>query len=215
MSDVVPPLNGRRAEAARNDEQILESAREVFLADPGAPISAVAAHAGVGISALYRRYQNKQHLLQELARDGLTRFKADLEIALADDGDAWSAYSGCLGRVLDGQSQGLAQRIAGTFTPTPELTELAAETGELYARLHRRTQHAKALRNDVTAADVVVLLELVMLVDLGGPARAKALRRRYLTLLLQSLHTSSRAPLWATLPGPPASDAELGARWTH
>src|SRR5215211_7459340 len=40
------PLSGRRAQAARNDERILDAAREVFLADPGAPISAVAEHAG-------------------------------------------------------------------------------------------------------------------------------------------------------------------------
>jgi AcrR family transcriptional regulator len=215
MSDVVGPLSGRRAEAARNDERILNSAREVFLADPGAPISAVAAHAGVGISALYRRYENKEHLLQALARDGLTRFKRELEIALADTGDAWTSYTECLARVLEGQSQGLAQRIAGSFSPTPELTALATETGELYTRLHRRTQRAKALRKDVTTADVVLVLELLMMVDLGGPDRAKELRRRYLALVLQSLHTSSSGPIPSVLPGPPASEAELGARWTR
>src|SRR4029079_6313948 len=47
------PMSGRQAEAARNDQRILESARAVFVADPGAPITAVAKHAGVGISALY------------------------------------------------------------------------------------------------------------------------------------------------------------------
>src|SRR5580704_4810648 len=49
------PLSGRQAEAARNDRRILESARAVFVADPAAPITAVARHAGVGISALYTR----------------------------------------------------------------------------------------------------------------------------------------------------------------
>ena len=53
------PLSGRRAEAARNDRRILEAAREVFVADPSAPIAAVAARAGVGIGALYRRYGSK------------------------------------------------------------------------------------------------------------------------------------------------------------
>src|ERR1700730_6887879 len=45
------PMSGRRAQAARNDDLILDAAREVFIADPGAPISAVAERAGVGISA--------------------------------------------------------------------------------------------------------------------------------------------------------------------
>ena len=45
------PLSGRRAQAARNDEVILAAARTVFVADPGAPVSAVAEEAGVGMSA--------------------------------------------------------------------------------------------------------------------------------------------------------------------
>src|SRR5919201_1744881 len=62
-----PALSGRRDQAARNDRRILEAAREVFLADPDAPISAVAQHAGVGIGALYRRHASKDELLQRLA----------------------------------------------------------------------------------------------------------------------------------------------------
>ncbi|MEN3313539.1 MAG: hypothetical protein V7645_2868, partial [Actinomycetota bacterium] len=65
------PVSGRRAQAARNDERILEAARDVFIAHPAAPISDVAKRAGVGISALYRRYPGKQDLLRALCADGL------------------------------------------------------------------------------------------------------------------------------------------------
>ncbi len=41
------PMSGRRAQAARNDELIMNAAREVFVADPTAPIAAVAERAGV------------------------------------------------------------------------------------------------------------------------------------------------------------------------
>jgi hypothetical protein len=41
------PLSGRQAEARRNDRLILEAAREVFVEDPDAPISAVAERARV------------------------------------------------------------------------------------------------------------------------------------------------------------------------
>ena len=78
-----PPMSGRRAEAARNDERILAAARAVFLADPSAPIAAVAQHAGVGVGALYRRYASKDHLLQTLCADGLHRFIALAESALS------------------------------------------------------------------------------------------------------------------------------------
>ena len=69
-------LSGRRAEAARNDGLILEAAREVFVADPKAPISAVSERAGVGIGALYRRYGSKEDLLRRLCADGLGMYIA-------------------------------------------------------------------------------------------------------------------------------------------
>ncbi|WP_091786129.1 TetR/AcrR family transcriptional regulator [Pedococcus dokdonensis] len=202
-------MSGRRAEAARNDGRILDAARAVFLADPDAPISSVAAAAGVGISALYRRYPSKEQLLRALAEDGLTRYAASLEAALASDDDPWTAYVTCLQEVLDGQSQALAQRLAGTFTPTPELTLTAQRAARLSGRLFRRVRKAGELRDDVTEADIVLLLETVSLVELPGADGGASLRRRYLALLLQAL----RAPAAGPLPGPPAREADLTARW--
>lgn len=203
------PLSGRRREAARNDVEILAAAREVFLGDPAAPISAVAARAQVGISALYRRYASKDDLLRELARDGLVRYATELERALADDGDPWTVYTGCLERVLDGGSQALAQRLAGTFTPTADLSELARRAGTLAAAVHERAQRAGVLRSDVSTGDVVLLLETLSAVTVPDPGRGQELRRRYLALLLQAL----RAPGGAPLPGAAAGPAELAARW--
>ena len=209
MTAASSPRGGRRAEAAQNDGRILAAARAVFLADPSAPIADVAKAAGVGISALYRRYPSKEDLLRELARDGLTRYIEDLRTALVDSGDAWEAYSDCLHRVVDGGSQGLAQRVAGTFTPTASLGRLASEASELAVALHRRTQEAGALRGDVSPADIVLILEMVSFVDLPGPDRGRDLRHRYLALALQAL----RAPGSAPLPGAPATDEALTARW--
>lgn len=203
------PLGGRRAEAARNDERILEAARRLFVTDPSTPIAEVARLAGVGISALYHRYASKEELLRELARDGLTRYIADLRSALEDDGDAWQAFSDCLHRVVDGESQALAQRVAGTFRPTESLGELAGEASELARALHRRTQNAGALRDDVSPTDIVLILEMVSFVELPGPGRGRDARHRYLELILQAL----RAPAGDPLPGAPPAEADLTARW--
>jgi AcrR family transcriptional regulator len=203
------PLSGRRREAARNDVEILDAAREVFLADPTAPVAAVAARAGVGISALYRRYPSKEDLTRELARDGLVRYGAELERALADDGDPGTVYGDCLGRILDGGSQALAQRLAGTFSPTPELTELARQAGLLAVAVHERAQRDGALRADVSPEDVVLLLETLSAIALPGADAGGELRRRYLALVLQAL----RAPGAGPLPGQPAGPGELAARW--
>src|SRR4051812_19710327 len=209
LTRVSAPLSGRRAQAARNDSRILAAARDVFLADAEAPISAVAARAGVGISALYRRYEGKDGLLRALAVDGLERYVADLEAALADEGDAWTVYSEFLARVVDGGSQALAQRLAGTFTVTSESTALARRAGGLAQRLFDRTVRAGGLRDDVTVDDVTLLLEVVMAIELPGPDGGRALRHRYLTLLLDALRPGDRLPL----PGPPPAPDALAARW--
>jgi AcrR family transcriptional regulator len=203
------PLSGRRRQAARNDVEILDAAREVFLADPTASVAAVAARAKVGISALYRRYPSKEDLTRELARDGLARYSAELERALADDGDPWTVYADCLGRILDGGSQALAQRLAGTFTPTQDLTELAQKAGTLATAVHERAQRAGALRRDVSPEDVVLLLETLSAITLPGADAGDRLRHRYLALLLEAL----RAPGAGPLPGEPAGPAALAARW--
>lgn len=209
MRDTEAPLSGRRREAARNDAAILDAARSVFLHDPAAPVSAVAARAKVGISALYRRYPSKEDLLRELARDGLARYIAELEAALADDGDPWLAYSGCLTRILDGGSQALAQHLAGTFTPTPDLSALAQRAGALAEEVHRRAQRHQVLRDDVSPIDIVFLLEMLSTVTLPGADGGHALRHRYLALLLQAL----RAPGAGPLPSGP-DPSELTNRWS-
>src|SRR5215475_13634797 len=113
-------LPGRREQAARNDEVILPAAREVFIADPDAPVAAVAQRAGVGISALYRRYQNKEDLLRQVCHDGLRQFIAIAEQANAEPDD-WTAFASFLAGVVAADVHSLTVHLAGTFTPTAEM----------------------------------------------------------------------------------------------
>src|SRR5918999_4073151 len=114
------PLSGRRAQAARNDQLILDAARAVFVADPDAPIAAVAKQAGVGMSALYRRYPSKEELLRRLCTIGLETYIAIAEDCVADEGDPWEAFATFMRRQVEGGSHALTLKLAGTFTPSPE-----------------------------------------------------------------------------------------------
>jgi len=203
------PLGGRRAQAARNDQLILDAARAVFVADPGAPISAVAEHAGVGISALYRRYASKEELLRQLCGDGLRRHLAEAEAALADDGDPWTAFAGFMRRIVDADTHSLTLRLAGTFTPTEELYRDAAKAQELNVRLFERTKAAGAIHPDVEVDDLALIFEQLAAIRIGDQQRTSQLRHRYLALLLDALHTPSAAPL----PGPAPTWAEITQRW--
>jgi len=194
------PLSGRRAEAARNDERILEAAREVFLADPGAPISAVAERAGVGIGALYRRHESKDMLLQRLAADGMDRYLAEVRAALADEGDAWIAFTRFMRRCIDIGAGALTQRLAGSFTSTEELQRQGREVYEATQELLTRTKAAGALRPDVEVGDLSLLLEQLQGIRVGDQVRASQLRHRYLAVVLDGLHLADAPQLPSTPP---------------
>ena len=183
MEPSTVPLSGRRAQAARNDQRILDAAREVFVADPAAPIGAVAERAGVGMSALYRRYRSKEELLARLAGDGLHRIIVEVEAALSDDGDPWAVFVGFMGRIVDADTHALVLRLAGTFTPTKELYGDAERAQELTERLLERTKAAGAVRADMDANDLSFVFEQVASVRLGDPDRTRQLApaHRYVT----------------------------------
>jgi AcrR family transcriptional regulator len=203
-----PGLSGRRGQARLNDVRILEAAREVFVAEPDAPVSAVAARAGVGISALYRRYPSKEEMLRQLARDGLQRYLAEAEAALADDGDAWEAFASFMHRILDAEVHAITINLAGTFEPTPDLVAASLRAAELNAALVKRTKQKGGLRRDVEVDDLSLILEQVSAIRLGGDRRTRELRRRYLALFLAGLRAGG-----PRLPGPPPRPEELASRW--
>ena len=209
QAPTAPRLPGRRAEAARNDERILASARAVFLADPDAPIAAVAKHAGVGIGALYRRYASKDELLQRLAADGMQAYLTEVRAALADERDPWIAFTRFMRRCIDIGAGALTQRLAGSFTATEELTRQGREIHEATQELLARTKAAGALRADVEVGDLSMIIEQLQSIRIGDPLRANQLRHRYLTVMLDGLHLAD-AP---QLPGTPPTWQETSGRY--
>lgn len=198
----------RRRDAALNDRRILASARAVFVADPTAPIGAVAKHAGVGIAALYRRYRSKEDLVRTLCAEGLSRYIAAAETALASHAEPWERLAAFMRAAVDADASSLTVRLAGTFTPTEGLYHAAARAGELNVELFGAAQAAGAVRADADVNDLAMILEQLASIRLGDEDRRRELRRRYLELALEGL----RAPGGA-LPGKPPSSEELTDRW--
>jgi AcrR family transcriptional regulator len=214
VPNVPSPLSGRRAQAARNDQLILESARAVFLADPGAPISEVARHAGVGISALYSRYASKEDLLRKLCRDGLQRFVDETEAALGDERDPWTAFSEYMERLVDADTSSLTLALAGRFTPTEEMFALAERANRLTTRLFGRIKGV--LRPGIEVHDLSLVFELIAAIKLGDRTRTQQLRRRYLAVVLDGLRSDDRPSggrMGNRLPGPGPRWEEINERW--
>src|ERR1700709_1924814 len=89
-----------RKDAALNRERLLAAARELF-AERGLDVTLndIAHHAGVGVGTAYRRFANKEEVIDALFEEGLQRIAAVANEALADP-DAWSGLVSFLERSL-------------------------------------------------------------------------------------------------------------------
>jgi hypothetical protein len=102
-------------------------------------------------------------------------------------------------RYLDAGAGALTLRFAGRFTATEDLHRAGRTAHEATQRLLDRTKAAGALRTDIEVGDISLLFEQLQAVQVGDPQRTSQPRHRYLTLLLDALHSASAAPL----PSPP------------
>src|SRR5829696_2036531 len=153
-------MNGRTAQAARNDTAILEAARAIYAADHEAPIASVAARAGVGISALYRRYPSKEELLRKLCGDGLKQYIAAAEAALADDGDAFKVFRRFMARVVEADAHSLTAPLARTLEAGSEgLFRETTKAQDLGERVFKRAQKGGAVRADAVPEDLANVFE--------------------------------------------------------
>ncbi|HSR83241.1 MAG TPA: TetR/AcrR family transcriptional regulator [Streptosporangiaceae bacterium] len=211
MPSSAGPLRGRQAQAAQNDKLILQAAREVFLTDPGAPISAVAERAAVGIGALYHRYAGKEDLLRTLCRNGQEIYLAEIKLALASDDEPWAAFTAFLRRIVAANTHGLTVRLAGMFVPSEEQMNLAEQMRSLAIEMFERVRGAGLLREDVTFLDIEFLLEFLAGVKLGDSSRTAELRQRHLAVIIDGLRSGQQTPL----PGEPPTWDEQTERWIN
>jgi AcrR family transcriptional regulator len=182
----------------------------VFVADPGAPITAVAKHAGVGISALYTRYGSKEELLRKLCTDGLTIFVQETEAAIErvkNGQDRWQVFADFMRHLTDADTSSLTRAFAGKFAPTPEMYALANQSSGLMEEFYGLIRDV--FRPDLALHDISLVFELVAAVKFADPGRTTELRHRYLALILDGMRADGRGEL----PGPPPAWRELSERW--
>ncbi|MDJ0382336.1 TetR/AcrR family transcriptional regulator [Streptomyces sp. G-G2] len=187
------PPSGRQKEADRNDERILRAAREVF-AEHGwnAPVSDIARRAGVGMGSLYRRYPAKEDLAQALRVQGMNELVSLARGAMTDHGDPWTALAAFLRTALSSpDAVSLLPLIGGRLPATDEIdaasNRLKAALDDLVDAAHR----SGALREDVSSADLPLLLSHLSPRLPTTGERALGLHLRYLDLVLSGLQNPS------------------------
>jgi AcrR family transcriptional regulator len=178
-----PPM---RADARRSHERLLAAATEAF-AEKGAdaPLEDIAKRAGVGIGTLYRHFPSRLDLQEAVYRNQVSAVCAQGE-ELADAPSPGEAFAGWL-RVLASYlvtKRGLASALIAAKGRDSEIISLCSQIIRSTAeQLLQRAQEAGAVRADLTAADVMMLVHGVVVATERTPEQAD----RLLSLTLDGL----------------------------
>src|SRR5712675_2695982 len=159
VSDTERPL---RADARRNRERILQSARAAFAGSGAdAQIDDVARHAGVGVGTVYRHFPTKQALLTELVRQTFRLFTGWAREALEAGGEPVALIEGLLRRIAETAAGDAGVQYALASSAGQASTEAPAEQDELIAviaELTGRARRAGTIRPGIEAIDIAMLI---------------------------------------------------------
>jgi AcrR family transcriptional regulator len=192
-----------RVEVARNRERVLKAAAEVF-AERGleATLNDVAHRAGLGVGTVYRRFRNKEALVEALFEDQVEGF-----IALANEAtshpDAWDGFVSFFDRALQMQvrDRGLREVLLHGEYGHDRIAESKARVAPILMELIERAQAEGPLRADFVVEDVPMLMTMIGSVADYTREADSELWRRYLVMFLDGLVASrSSVSLLRTAP---------------
>jgi len=205
-----------RADAERNRQRILAAAAEV-LSERGldATLDEVARAAGVGVGTVYRRFPDKESLIQELFRDRIDAMVRAAEQALTEP-DPWQALVSYLDFAISlmASNMGLRQLLMFSTYGKERICYARNQMHPVITKLVERAQASGDLRPDFAGTDVKMIVFMLTSVAEYASASRPDLWRRYLALLIDGLRPARDTVSGLPAPAPTAEDLEA-AMCTH
>ncbi|MFI6458035.1 TetR/AcrR family transcriptional regulator [Streptosporangium amethystogenes] len=200
---------GLRRDAELNRERIMTAARVAFREGGlGVPLEEIARRAEVNIATLYRRFPDRESLIEAILADRMTEFVEAAEAAESAD-DPWEGFAGLVEHVCgmqaadQGVTEGLTTCFPGAALEAPRARAMAAVD-----RVIERARRTGTLRADFTGQDLM----LIMMANAGvlGSTRGAAPQawRRLIGLILDACRTGHAGLAGPPLP-PAPSDEDL------
>jgi AcrR family transcriptional regulator len=184
-----PGIVPLRADAERNRLRLLAAAKDLF-ATRGLDVTLddVARHAGVGTGTAYRRFPNKDALIDALMVDRIGEL-AGIARECLEEPDPWRGISGFFERALALQAadRGLKDVLFSSGRGRERSNQARQQMAPVVGRLVRRAVEAGAVRSDMSTTDVPLInFMLNTLVDFGREVQPD-LYKRYLAIVLDGL----------------------------
>jgi AcrR family transcriptional regulator len=185
-----------RSDAERNRRRILAAAGEVFAERGlGATMDEIAARAGVGVGTVYRRYPDKELLIDALFEERIEDIARIGERALAME-DPWQGlvayWDGAIG--LQAANRGLRDLLLSSSHGHDRVARARDRLVPIDEQLIARAQSHGELRPDLAVNDVILIyLMLAAIVDYTRDVDPDVWRR-VLGLVLDGVRASRTEP---------------------
>jgi AcrR family transcriptional regulator len=203
MSTTAQPERRPRADAERNRRRVLDAASQVFAErGPTATLNDVAQAAGVGVGTIYRKFPDKQALLDELLEDkvGAIMQIVDDAAVITDPGEAFRHY--LVGIVeMHARDRSLSTVLFGPERYDrfpPQLSERLASTAD---QLIANAIAAGELRSGFTRQDTIAIAVMISTIAMASRDAEPELWRRYADLIIDGSRPSASPA--ALTPAPP------------
>lgn len=174
------PERPLRRDAERNRQRIIGAAGKVFAERGlGATMDEIAARAGVGVGTVYRRYPEKELLIDALFEERIEELAGVGEQALAAE-DPWQGLLAYLEAAIAQQAanRGLRDLLLSSTYGHDRVARARERLAPITAELLERAQKDGELRPDLAANDVPLLyLMLGAIVDYTRDVEPAAWRR--------------------------------------
>jgi AcrR family transcriptional regulator len=198
-----------RRDAERNRQRILDTAGQLF-AERGLGVSLdeIARHADVGVGTVYRRFPDKDQLIDALFE---ARIGEILEVATAslDMSDPWEALVHFLERSMELQvkDRALKELLHGTTTGHARIEQARQQIQPVVEAVLHRAQQAGVVREDLTITDLPLLQHAIgEVADYTREVSPEAWRRMML-IALDGLRPDRRRA--SPMPVPPLDDEQF------
>ena len=203
MSTSPSPDRPLRRDAERNRRRILDAAGEAFAEDGLAvTLDEIAHRAGVGVGTVYRRFPDKEQLIDALFEARIGEVVEIGEAGLRND-DAWAGLVSFLegAAALHASDRGLKEVTLSGAHGRERVARARELMFPLVSRLVARAQEQGTLRADAAPTDLPILL--LMLGSLSDCMRDvdPDVWRRYLGILIDGLRAHRDEPGTLACPG--------------
>ena len=205
-----------RRDAERNRRRILDAAAAVFAEHGlGVTMDDIAHRAGVGVGTVYRRFPDKEELIDALFVDRVEAMASLADQALEHD-DPWEGLVWFMEQVLleQARDRGLKELLFGAARGHGGVSHARERMAPVVIELFERARASGQLRDDVEGVDTPVLQLMVgTVLDFSCDVEPE-LWRRFLVIVLDGLR--ARRDAATPLPVPALSEDDLDramSRW--